>query len=70
VERLRQQAGVLTPRIDDWRAMVDSVAIDPAYDGTVFTVALADVRGATSWLRRRGRRWGCGSRIYWARKWW
>ncbi|MGE0039943.1 MAG: site-specific DNA-methyltransferase [Vicinamibacterales bacterium] len=43
VERLRQQAGVLQPRIDDWRAMVDSVMIDPAYDGTVFNVALADV---------------------------
>ncbi|MGE3276593.1 MAG: site-specific DNA-methyltransferase [Vicinamibacterales bacterium] len=43
VERLRQQAGVLQPRIDDWRVMVDSVMIDSAYDGTVFNVALADV---------------------------
>ncbi len=43
VERLQQQAGVLQPRIDDWRAMVDSVTIDPAYDGTVFNVALSDV---------------------------
>ncbi len=43
VERLQQQAGVLQPRIDDWRAMVDSVMIDPAYDGTVFNVALSDV---------------------------
>lgn len=31
VERLKQQAGVLQPRIDDWRAMVDTVMIDPAY---------------------------------------
>lgn len=45
VERLRQQAGVLSPQIDDWRAMVDCVLIDPAYDPArgVFTVALADV---------------------------
>jgi len=33
VEHLRQQAGVLNPKIEDCRAMIDSVAIDPAYDG-------------------------------------
>lgn len=43
IERLQQQAGVLSPRIEDWRAMVDSVMIDPAYDGVVFKIALADV---------------------------
>ena len=43
VERLRQQAGVVRPRIDDWRAMVDCVMVDPAYDGRVFNVALSDV---------------------------
>ncbi len=43
VERLDQQAGILKPKIDDWRAMVDCVMIDPAYDGKVFNVALADV---------------------------
>ena len=43
VERLQQQAAVLTPRIDDWRAMVDCVMIDPAYDGRVFNVAIWDV---------------------------
>jgi DNA modification methylase len=44
LERLAQQAGpLLAPKIDDWRAMVDSVMIDPAYDGQVFKVALADV---------------------------
>ena len=43
IERLRQQAGVLNPRIDDFRAMIDSVAIDPAYDGAVFNVVIADV---------------------------
>ncbi len=32
IERLKQQAGVLTPTIDDWRAMVDSVMIDTSYN--------------------------------------
>lgn len=41
LERLSQQAGLLQPKIDDWRAMVDCVRIDPAYDGQVFTVAVA-----------------------------
>jgi DNA modification methylase len=43
LERLQQQAGLLKPRIDDWRAMVDCVMIDPTYDGKVFNIALADV---------------------------
>lgn len=43
IERLQQQAGLLHPKIDDWRAMVDCVMIDPAYDGKVFNVALSDV---------------------------
>jgi len=43
VERLKQQGGILTPQVDDWRAMVDSVMIDTGYDGKVFKVALADV---------------------------
>jgi DNA modification methylase len=43
LERLAQQAGLLKPKIDDWRAMVDCVMIDPAYDGKVFNVALSDV---------------------------
>ncbi len=43
IERLKSQAGLLTPQIDDWRAMVDSVMIDTAYDGEVFNVVLADV---------------------------
>ncbi len=34
---------MLSPQIDDWRAMVDSVMIDTAYDGQVFNVVLADV---------------------------
>jgi hypothetical protein len=43
IERLDQQAGMLKPKIDDWRAMVDCVMIDSGYDGKVFNVALADV---------------------------
>ena len=44
LERLQEQAGpLLAPKITDWREMVDSVMIDPAYDGKVFNIALADV---------------------------
>ncbi|MGQ9573478.1 MAG: site-specific DNA-methyltransferase, partial [Dehalococcoidia bacterium] len=43
IERLGQQSGVLRPQIEDWRAMVDCVMIDPAYNGEVFNVALSDV---------------------------
>ena len=43
VERLHAQAGVLQPKIDDWRAMVDCVMIDADYDGRVFRIALSDV---------------------------
>ncbi|MGE0192472.1 MAG: DNA methyltransferase [Planctomycetota bacterium] len=43
IERLREQAGILSPKIDDWRAMVDCVMVDPAYDGDVFKVSLTDV---------------------------
>ena len=43
IERLKQQEGILTPQIDDWRAMVDSVMIDVAYNGEVFNIALSDV---------------------------
>ncbi len=43
VERLTQQSGIFRPRIDDWRAMVDCVMIDQAYDGKAFNVAISDV---------------------------
>jgi len=43
IERLHAQAGVLQPKIDDWRAMVDCVMIDTDYDGRVFRIALSDV---------------------------
>jgi len=43
VERLQQQAGLFSPQIEDWRAMVDSVMLDLAYDGHVFNVAFSDM---------------------------
>jgi hypothetical protein len=43
VERLREQADILQPKIDDWRAMVDCVLIDPDYDGQLFRIAISDV---------------------------
>lgn len=43
LERLRQQDGLVSPQITDWRAMVDSVMIDTSYNGDVFEVGIADV---------------------------
>jgi DNA modification methylase len=46
LERLSQQNKnnpLFQPQIEDWRAMVDSIMIDNAYDGEVFNIALADV---------------------------
>lgn len=43
VERLAAHHGLLTPQIDDWRAMVDCLMIDSAYDGRVFKIALSDI---------------------------
>lgn len=43
IERLRQQAGLLQPRIDDFRSMIDCVTIDPAFDGLAMNVVLSDV---------------------------
>src|SRR5208283_4139779 len=42
-ERLQGQGGLLAPKIPDWRAMVDTVMIDPAYDGKVFDIALFEL---------------------------
>jgi len=43
VERLKAQSQLLSPKIDDWRAMVDCIMIDSAYSGGAFNVVLADV---------------------------
>jgi hypothetical protein len=34
---------VISPQIDDWRAMVDSVMIDTSYDGTTFEMDIVDI---------------------------
>lgn len=46
IERLGMDAGdasIFKAEITDWRAMVDSVMIDPDYDGETLNVALYDV---------------------------
>ncbi len=43
VQRLNMESGVFRARIDDWRAVVDCILIDTAYDGEVFNVALSDI---------------------------
>jgi adenine-specific DNA-methyltransferase len=43
IERLDQQAALLKPKVDDWRAMVDCVLIDGSYDGKVFKITVSDV---------------------------
>lgn len=43
MQRLNLEQGVFRAQINDWRAVVDCILIDPQYDGKVFKVALADV---------------------------
>ncbi len=43
IERLNMDQTLFRAQITDWRAMVDSVMIDTAYDGQVFNVAFSDV---------------------------
>lgn len=43
IERLNMDQTIFRAQVTDWRAMVDSVMIDTAYDGKVFNVALSDV---------------------------
>ena len=43
VERLEMDTPLIKARIPDWRAMVDVVLIDTAYDGQVFNIVLSDV---------------------------
>jgi adenine-specific DNA-methyltransferase len=43
VKRLNLEQGLFRAQIDDWRAVVDCILIDTAYDGEVFTIALSDV---------------------------
>jgi adenine-specific DNA-methyltransferase len=43
IERLNMDQNLFRAQITDWRAMVDSVVIDTAYNGQVFNVAISDV---------------------------
>lgn len=43
MQRLNLEQGVFRAQITDWRAVVDCILIDPAYNGQVLNVALADV---------------------------
>ena len=43
MQRLNLDQGVFRAQITDWRAVVDCILIDPAYNGQVFNVVLADV---------------------------
>ena len=43
MQRLNLEQGVFRAQITDWRAVVDCILIDPAYNGQVFHVALVDV---------------------------
>jgi hypothetical protein len=43
VERLEMDTPLFKAQIPDWRAMVNVVLIDTAYDGEVFNVTLSDV---------------------------
>jgi len=43
VERLEIDTPLFKAQIPDWRAMVDVVLIDTAYDGEVFNIVLSDV---------------------------
>lgn len=43
LQRMAQQSGVVQAKVADWRAMVDSVMIDTAYNGAVFNVVHTDV---------------------------
>ena len=44
IERLdSQDSRLFKAQVTDWRFMVDSVMIDPAYDGQIFNIALTDL---------------------------
>ncbi len=43
VKRLNLEEGLFRAQIDDWRACVDCIMVDTAYDGRLFNVVCADV---------------------------
>lgn len=52
VQRLADEAQPVDVHLPDWRCMVDSVLIDPAYDGATFRVAVDDSPAdKNAWVR-------------------
>lgn len=43
LQRLQAQASIVHPLVEDFRAMIDWIEIDTAYDGEVFSVELVDL---------------------------
>lgn len=43
IERLSNDEGILSVKIDDWRSMVDTVLIDTDYNGDTFNIVHTDV---------------------------
>ncbi|MDD3765059.1 MAG: hypothetical protein PHP86_17330 [Nevskiales bacterium] len=43
VKRLNMEEGLFKAQIEDWRAVVDCILIDPNYDGEIFNVVHSDV---------------------------
>ncbi len=43
LQRLNMEDGLFRAQIEDWRAVVDCVMVDPDHDGSLFSVALSDV---------------------------
>ncbi|NWJ97990.1 MAG: site-specific DNA-methyltransferase [Chloroflexi bacterium] len=43
IKRLKLDANLFQARISDWRSMVNSVELDPAYNGNVFNVVFSDL---------------------------
>ncbi len=60
IERVRQAGAATALRIDDWRVVVDSIMIDPSYDGVVFHPALVDAPRKRSDLVQGRYQWPAG----------
>jgi len=43
LQRLKEQASIVEPLVEDFRAMIDWIEVDADYDGKVFRVALVDL---------------------------
>lgn len=57
MERVRQAGAATAPRIDDWRAVVDSIMIDPSCDGVAFQPTIVDAPRKRAELVRGNYEW-------------